>query len=174
MSLSASLFVALGTTYCFIPPFCLYSFVFFFPLIASLLFSLSLASPENGVISWAEAILAANCPCNRKEPVGRSKSEEARCCLKPVTWANTHWLRAWAVHVSCLQHQAEASVVFHPLGHACHGCHKSSTDLNTYHSKASVPDQTASSVAPSGAILGVDPQLHSTPAVVLSLKGSYQ
>lgn len=62
-----------------------YSFFFFFlPSIASLLFSLSLARPENGVISWAEAMLAANCPCNRREPVGRSKSEEARCCLKPV------------------------------------------------------------------------------------------
>lgn len=106
---------------------------FFFPLpsIASLLFSLSLARPENGVISWAEAMLAANCPCNRREPVGRSKSEEARCCLKPVIWANIHWLRAWAVHVSCPQHQAETSVVFHPLGRACHGCHKSSANLKS-------------------------------------------
>lgn len=135
-----------------------YYIFFFLPFIPSLLFSLSLASSENGLMSWAEAILAANCPCNRREPVGRSKSEEARCCLKPVTWANIHWLRAWAVHVSCLQHQAEASVVFHPLGRACHGCHKSSTNLNTYHSRAAVPDRTASSVPPWGLFwVGVDP-----------------
>lgn len=47
-------------------------------------------------------------------------------------------------------------------------------NLNTYHSRAAVPDRTASSVTPPGAVLGVDPQLHSTPAGGLSLKSSYQ
>lgn len=104
---------------------------------------------------------AANCPCNRREPVGRSKTMEARCCLKPVTWANIHWLRLWAVHASCLQHQAEASVVFRPRGHACHSCHKSSANLNKHQSRAAVPDQAASSVSPPGVDLG-ETQLSST------------
>lgn len=84
MSLSASLSRALCSSSSHFSVY-FYSFFFFLPSIASLLFSLSLASTGNGVISWAEATLAANCPCNRREPVGRSKSEEARCCLKPVT-----------------------------------------------------------------------------------------
>lgn len=57
--------------------------------------------------------------------------------------------------MSCLQHQAEASVVFGPRGRACHGCHKSSANLNTYHGRVAVPDQAASSVSPPGAELGV-------------------
>lgn len=103
---------------------------------------------------------AANCFCSKRKLVERNKSEKYRCFLKPVPTGCEYehlLLAAWG---------AEDSVDFHPLEHVCHMYHKSSMNLNIYHSWAAVTGQTAFSVPLGGIVLGVVVELHFTPVCI--------